>query len=335
MSNLNLPWVELYRPNDLFEIVSQNNILNGLQKSIDNNNFQHVIFYGPSGSGKTTTILACAKYMYSGTSTEQVSWSCGMKLELNASDDRGISIIRDQVKTFASSSQFIKENNIYKVNTKLVILDEADQLTIDAQSALRKIIEQYTYNTRFCLICNNIDKIRKELKSRCMLYSFSPIPNDVHIKRLQYICQKENLILNDNALSIIINKSEGDMRKSINMLQMIYISSNKINMTLSEDNVLKLLGYPTTNDKINIEKLLIDKNINIKDTVEQIENIKHSLNLSTTEFLKIVINLVINNPRKTTTYILQEYGNIEYFMTTSYNDKLITSLIIGIFKIYF
>lgn len=324
-----LPWTEKYRPTDLFEIVSQNNILNGLQRAIDNGNLQHLIFYGPSGSGKTTTILACAKYMYNGNSV-------GMKLELNASDDRGICPIREQVKTFASSVQ-ITENDNCKVKTKLVILDEADQLTSDAQSALKKIMEQYTSNTRFCMICNNIDKIRKELKSRCMLYSFAPIPKDVHLERLRYICTVEGLLISDDGLKIIVNRGEGDMRKSINMLQALHISLNNSDKqnVLNEDEVLTLLGSPTISNIKCICDVIADKNINILETFKQIEQFKHNLNFSTSDLLKMLTGYIISNLQRykqSSTIILQKFGEIEVFMSSSFNDKLITGLIIGVMK---
>ena len=329
-----LPWTEKYRPNDFFDIVSQNNILNGLQQSIENGNVQHLIFYGPSGSGKTTTILACARYMYNNN-------SIGMKLELNASDDRGICTIREQVKAFASSVQ-IMDNDDYKVKTKLVILDEADQLTADAQSALKKIIEQYTHNTRFCMICNNIDKIRKELKSRCMLYSFAPIPHDLHLNRLRYICDNEGLSVSDNGLKIIVNKGEGDMRKSINILQALYISLNNKNKEVSdrnileEDEVLTLLGSPTLTNIKYICDLTVNKTIDMLETLLQIEQIKNNLNFSTGDLLKILTEYVITHLHKqNSTNILQKFGEIEVFMTASYNDKVITGLIIGVMKTLF
>ncbi|KAJ1829872.1 Subunit of heteropentameric Replication factor C (RF-C), partial [Coemansia sp. RSA 2703] len=137
----NLPWVEKYRPTSLDELVSQSDIVDTLQRFIDDGKLPHLLFYGPPGTGKTTTILAIARKLYGKNMGSMV-------LELNASDDRGIDVIRDQIKTFAST------RTVFSSGLKLVILDEADAMTTPAQAALRRVIEKYTKNVRFCIICN-------------------------------------------------------------------------------------------------------------------------------------------------------------------------------------
>ena len=143
----NLPWVEKYRPNALQELISHEDIIKTIRKFISQDKLPHLLFYGPPGTGKTSTILACAKEIYS---PKQFN---SMVLELNASDDRGINVVRNQILSFAST------RTIFNSGYKLIILDEADAMTNDAQNALRRIIEKYTENVRFCMICNYLSKI--------------------------------------------------------------------------------------------------------------------------------------------------------------------------------
>ena len=134
----NLPWVEKYRPKTLDDLISHKDIVTTIDKFVQQNRLPHLLFYGPPGTGKTSTILAVAKQIYSPKEFNS------MVLELNASDDRGIGIVRGQVLNFAST------RTIFRSGFKIVILDEADAMTRDAQNALRRVIEQYTENTRFC-----------------------------------------------------------------------------------------------------------------------------------------------------------------------------------------
>ena len=153
-NQVNLPWVEKYRPNALQELISHEDIIGTIRKFISEEKLPHLLFYGPPGTGKTSTILACAKEIYSPKEFNS------MVLELNASDDRGIGVVRGQILSFAST------RTIFNSGYKLVILDEADAMTNDAQNALRRIIEKFTDNVRFCLICNYLSKIIPALQSR-------------------------------------------------------------------------------------------------------------------------------------------------------------------------
>lgn len=163
----NLPWVEKYRPNALKELISHEDIIRTIRKFISQDKLPHLLFYGPPGTGKTSTILACAKEIYK---TKEFN---SMVLELNASDDRGIGVVRGQILSFAST------RTIFNSGYKLVILDEADSMTNDAQNALRRIIEKFTDNVRFCLICNYLSKIIPAIQSRCVNQIFmSFLKND-------------------------------------------------------------------------------------------------------------------------------------------------------------
>ena len=186
-----IPWIEKYRPNNINDIVYHDDIRNTLKKLISNKKFPHTIFFGPPGTGKTSTILACAKEIYGeGYKT--------MVLELNGSDDRGIKVIREQIKGFS------EYNQLFCRGVKLVILDEADSMTYDAQFALRRVIENYTHNTRFCLICNYISKLIPALQSRCITFRFSNINSDCSLIKLREIINEENIKYDKIGLKTII-----------------------------------------------------------------------------------------------------------------------------------
>lgn len=175
---MNLPWVEKYRPKELQDLVSHEGIKETMLRFIETKNVPHCLFYGPPGTGKTSTVIACARQMYG-------SKYKSMILELNASDDRGIDVVREQIKTFASTK------TIFNLGVKLIILDEADSMTNIAQAALRRIIEQYSKNVRFFIICNYVSKILPAIQSRCTRFRFSPLEKQNILSFLQNVAQQE------------------------------------------------------------------------------------------------------------------------------------------------
>ena len=197
----NLPWVEKYRPNALEELISHEDIVRTIRKFISQDKLPHLLFYGPPGTGKTSTILACAKEIYS---PKQFN---SMVLELNASDDRGIGVVRGQILSFAST------RTIFNSGYKLVILDEADAMTNDAQNALRRIIEKFTDNVRFCMICNYLSKIIPALQSRCTRFRFGPLQDNQILPRLEHVADSEKVEVTEDGKRALIDLSGGDMRK--------------------------------------------------------------------------------------------------------------------------
>ena len=202
--NSKLPFVEKYRPHSLDQIISQDEIIKTLKKFLNKNSLTHLLFYGTAGTGKTTCAKAIANFLY-GTN------KAGNILELNASDERGIDIVKEQIKSFCQTLNSFSNFSLSNINNpknnffKLVILDEADMMTTDAQSALRRIMEQYTNNVRFILICNQIHKIHPAVQSRCMRFRFRPIKNEECLNRLKEICKAEKIKYdNDSTLNTVI-----------------------------------------------------------------------------------------------------------------------------------
>jgi len=203
-------WVEKYRPKCLHEITAQDNVIDSLKSTLISKNLPHLIFYGPSGCGKTSTILALAKEIFG-----QKYWSDRI-IELNASDERGINVVRDKIKMYAKKSINLNESI---PPWKIIILDEADTMTSDSQFALRRIMEEYSKITRFCIICNYHDKIIEPIISRCSLFCFKPISNNKITEKLNNINIQENCKLEFSLLNKISIISRGDLRKAINLLQ--------------------------------------------------------------------------------------------------------------------
>ncbi|XP_064583117.1 replication factor C subunit 5 isoform X1 [Zonotrichia leucophrys gambelii] len=232
----NLPWVEKYRPQALSELVSHRDILSTVQRFISEDRLPHLLLYGPPGTGKTSTILACARQLY----REREFGS--MVLELNASDDRGIDIVRGPILSFAST------RTIFKKGFKLVILDEADAMTQDAQNALRRVIEKFTENTRFCLICNYLSKIIPALQSRCTRFRFGPLTPELMVPRLQHVIQEEGVDVTEDGMKALVTLSSGDMRRALNILQSTSMAFGKV----TEENVYTCTGHPLKSDIANI-----------------------------------------------------------------------------------
>jgi replication factor C subunit 2/4 len=214
-------WLEKYRPKKISNIVGQETVKLMMKKSVETGSLPHLLFHGPSGTGKTSTILALCKELF------------GQKLfkervfMLNASDERGIDVVRNKIITLSKISintshhKNNKDSNKIIPCYKLIILDEADAMTKDAQYALRKVMETYVGITRFCFICNYRNKIIEAIASRCTNIRFNQLRFSESLERLKMIARKEKIEISKDHLEILINKSNGDMRKSISFLQNI------------------------------------------------------------------------------------------------------------------
>jgi len=323
----NLPWVEKYRPDKIENIISHKEILNTLSTLMEKNNFPHVILYGPPGTGKTTTILACAKHMFGQSYTNMV-------LELNGSDDRGINVVREQIKDFSQSDLFSNEIfNVNKKNHKLVILDEADSMTYDAQFALRRVIETFTSSTRFCLICNYSTKIIPSLQSRCITFRFSPIPVEDHVSHIKKIVELETMNLDEHVIHEIIRLSDGDMRKSINVLQSLFMTCGKdlINMA----SLYKNIGYPHPEEKKDIINKILT--LDLASAYEFVKKIELTKSLSLNDILNDLVTYIITHKVFTPikkARILSGLGEIEHFLSGNVNSSIQLGAIISVIKSY-
>ncbi len=319
--NENIPWTEKYRPNNLDNIYSHEQIITTLRNFIKNRDLPHLLFYGPPGTGKTSTILSCAKELYD----KNIDL---MTLQINVSEERGIEVVRNKILQFVQSKSFLfNENNKL---FKLVILDEADAMTPDAQAILRRIVEKYTVNARFCLICNYIKKINLALQSRCTIFRFSPIPDNIIDKKIREISKLESIKIDNIAIDNIISKSTGDFRKIINILQTCSMITDKI----TEDTINKTLGYPKNNElEIIYNSLLKDTIKKSYDIITKIkDNEGYSLNDIIKAIFKKIISEYINNNNHKLNTIIQKIAIIEYNLINSTNDSIQLSSFIGLFK---
>jgi len=227
-------WVEKYRPGDLDNIIGNRQTIATMRRFVERTahkksdggvpSLPHMLFFGPPGSGKTTTISVMAKMMYKKAVQHMV-------LELNASNDRGIDVVRQKIIGFVTTA-----NTLFKAcgfdepehKYKLVILDEVESMTSDAQATLRRLMEETSSNARFCLICNSLNRIDLPIQSRCVPFRFQPIDPKSALVRLTAIAKEESVNINNDALAALCDLSNGDMRKCINVLQLLASGNKKI-----------------------------------------------------------------------------------------------------------
>ena len=207
-------WIEKYRPQTLDDVMGHENIVGRLKSYVSRNDLSHMLFSGPAGTGKTTCATAIARELYGDDWREHF-------LELNASDERGIDVVRDRIKNFARTS-------FGGVEYRIIFLDEADALTSDAQSALRRTMEQFSNNVRFILSCNYSSQIIDPIQSRCAVFRFSPLADDAVAEEIRHIAEQEDIELTGDGLDALIYAADGDMRKAINGLQAASVSGDTV-----------------------------------------------------------------------------------------------------------
>ncbi len=277
----------------------------------------HLLFYGPPGTGKTSTVLACARKLNGPNFASMV-------LELNASDDRGIGVVRDQIKSFASSKK------LFSKGYKLIILDEADAMTNTAQFALRRVIEQYTKNTRFCLICNYINKIIPALQSRCTRFRFAPLATEQIRGRLDHVVQREgvNMSADGRGMDAIIRLAHGDMRKCLNVLQACHLAYPEVN----EDVVYTCTGQPRPADVMAIMNLLL--NSGFTPAYRSIQKLQQNAGLSLVDIVLALHDVVlrVKMAPAVMAFVLSSLSDIEYALAHDTSDRLQLGALVGVFQ---
>lgn len=226
----NNPWVEKYRPTDFSQIVLESYNRKIFENIIEKDRFPHLLFYGPPGVGKTTT----AENLIRNYQKKKKKVSSENVIHLNASDDRGIEVIRNQIH------QFVKSKNMFDVGYKFVILDEVDYMTKNAQQALKNLLQNSNPNVRFCLICNYICKIEESLKNEFICVRFNNLPSDEIVTFMRTIAVQENLNIDDNTIRLIQNVYNSDIRSMVNFLQLHQGNTNWEECLLNNDYLQKL-----------------------------------------------------------------------------------------------
>ncbi|ESW09418.1 hypothetical protein PHAVU_009G126000 [Phaseolus vulgaris] len=312
-----IPWVEKYRPQSLDDVAAHRDIVDTIDKLTTENRLPHLLLYGPPGTGKTSTILAVARKLYG-------SRFRNMILELNASDDRGIDVVRQQIQDFASTQSL---SFGVKYSVKLVLLDEADAMTKDAQFALRRVIEKYTKSTRFALICNHVNKIIPALQSRCTRFRFAPL-DAVHVtERMKHVIKAEGLDVQDDGLVALVRLSNGDMRKALNILQSTHMATQQI----TEEAIYLCTGNPLPKDIEQISYWLLNEQYT--DSFKRIEEMKTRKGLALVDIIREVIMFVfkIKMPSAVRVQLMNDLADIEYRLSFGCNDKLQLGSVIASF----
>ncbi len=280
-------WVEKYRPRRLSEIIGQKNIVERLSAYARTKSMPHMLFAGPAGSGKTTAAIALARELYGD------QWRDSL-IELNASDERGIDVVRGKVKDFARAAP------IGELRFKIIFLDEADSLTSDAQAALRRTMERYTQTCRFILSCNYSSKIIPPIQSRCAVFRFRPL-GEAEVKTyLGRIASAEGLDITGDGMSAICELAAGDLRKATNVLQVsaslgsrvdqdvVFESTESIKPSEVKDLLTTALSGNFTGARSKLDELIVKHGLSGEDIVQSIHRTVFDLPVDEDAKIKLI-----------------------------------------------
>ncbi len=297
-------WIEKYRPDPLDEIKGHENIVPRLLSYVEQNDLPNLMFSGPAGTGKTTAAQAIARELYGEDWRENF-------LELNASDERGIDVVRDRIKNFARSS-------FGGYNYRIIFLDEADALTSDAQSALRRTMEQFSHNTRFILSCNYSSQIIDPIQSRCAVFRFTELSADAIEAQVREIAIEEDIDVTSDGVDALVYAAAGDMRKAINGLQAAAVMGETVDeegvfaITATarpeevEEMVEKAIAGDFTAARATLDSLLTDRGLAGGDVIDQLHRSAWEFDLED----------------RATVRLLERLGEVDYRITEGANERL-------------
>ncbi|CAE6394349.1 unnamed protein product [Rhizoctonia solani] len=310
-----LPWVEKYRPVTLSDVVSHQDITSTIERFIEKNRLPHLLFYGPPGTGKTSTIVAVARRIYGNDYKKQI-------LELNASDDRGIEVVREQIKQFAET------RTLFNKGFKLIILDEADMMTQAAQAALRRVIEQYTRNVRFCIICNYVNKITPAIQSRCTRFRFSPLPIPEVEKRVNMVIESEKVNITPEGKQALLKLSKGDMRRALNVLQASHAAYDRID----ESEIYTCTGNPHPSDIEHLVNSMMSDDFGT--SYQLVMKMKTERGLALQDLLSGAYEYfeTLEFPPAARVHLLDKLATIEHWLSTGGTEKIQLSALMGAVK---
>lgn len=312
-----LPWVEKYRPNTMSEVRGHSDIVTVLTKFGGIPRIPHLLFYGPPGTGKTSTILSMAKDYY-GVDTR------GLVMEINASDERGVEVVTGKIKSFVETHSFFGQR------VKLVILDEADALTAEAQSSLRRIMEKSTSDARFCLCCNFVGKISVPLQSRCTKFRFEGIDRESLKLMALKLAEQEKLVFDGGAIDAVLDLAKGDARRVINLMQSASLGC--LRNSCSVEYIYRLAGSPLPSDIDDAFSVLSKKSF--KDSFEYLKVLVKEKGYAVTDIVSELTPRVLSRFAADSVrlgILLDEFSNIEYNLFGGGSQQLAVGHLVSAF----